>query len=271
MIHGRPPGGREIDTLNPGPLRLLQITDTHFPRRQGELMQGVDTLSCFDQVVESVRTSRRRFDLVLLTGDLVHEPSPAAYASLRTRLVAAWPEIPCHCLPGNHDDPDMMAAALCTQAIHLSTLLEFDHWRMVFLNSRIVGEQGGFLDQGQFRLLNGAIAQRPEKHLLTAVHHHPWPCGSRWMDTMVINNGMRMLDCLQTSPEFARVVVFGHVHQTVDRMIGNVRLLGTPSTCVQFKPRSDAFALDDLPPGYRWITLHPDGSIDTEVVFCARA
>ena len=91
------------------------------------------------------------------------------------------------------------------------------------------------------------------------------------MDTMAITNGTRMLDCLQTSPEFASVVVFGHVHQTVDRMIGNVRLLGTPSTCVQFKPRSDAFALDDLPPGYRWITLHPDGSIDTEVVFCARA
>jgi Icc protein len=46
-----------------------------------------------------------------------------------------------------------------------------------------------------------------------------------------------------------------------------VRLISTPSTGAQFLPETEAFMLDTLPPGYRWIGLMPDGSIDTEVVW----
>jgi len=49
-------------------------------------------------------------------------------------------------------------------------------------------------------------------------------------------------------------------------MRGDVRILGTPSTCIQFKPGQDAFCLDDTSPGYRWMELLADGSIRTEVV-----
>jgi Icc protein len=41
--------------------------------------------------------------------------------------------------------------------------------------------------------------------------------------------------------------------------------MSTPSTCIQFKPGSKTFALDDLPPGYRRLDLHADGNIDTAV------
>jgi Icc protein len=43
--------------------------------------------------------------------------------------------------------------------------------------------------------------------------------------------------------------------------------MSSPSTCAQFQPSSDTFALDTRPPGYRWIDLHADGSIDTSVVW----
>jgi len=39
-----------------------------------------------------------------------------------------------------------------------------------------------------------------------------------------------------------------------------------PSTCAQFLPHSEQFAIDPAPPGYRRLTLRADGSIDTEVV-----
>jgi Icc protein len=45
-----------------------------------------------------------------------------------------------------------------------------------------------------------------------------------------------------------------------------VRLLGVPSTCAQFLPHSEQFAIDPAPPGYRSLTLRADGSIATEVV-----
>lgn len=43
-------------------------------------------------------------------------------------------------------------------------------------------------------------------------------------------------------------------------------MLAAPATCVQFRPRSAAFCIDTVEPGYRWLELHDDGQIVTEVV-----
>jgi hypothetical protein len=40
--------------------------------------------------------------------------------------------------------------------------------------------------------------------------------------------------------------------------------LSVPSTCVQFKPLSDDFAIDDLSPGYRWFDLYANGDVVTK-------
>jgi Icc protein len=64
-----------------------------------------------------------------------------------------------------------------------------------------------------------------------------------------------------------RAVVWGHVHQCFDELRGNVRLLATPSTCAQFMPGSNEFALDTLPPAYRTLQLRADGTLTTEVVW----
>ena len=63
-----------------------------------------------------------------------------------------------------------------------------------------------------------------------------------------------------------RAIVWGHVHQSHDSRRKGVRLLATPSTCAQFLPHSDHFAIDPAPPAYRRLTLRADGTIDTEVV-----
>ena len=44
-----------------------------------------------------------------------------------------------------------------------------------------------------------------------------------------------------------------------------VQVMATPSTCVQFKPNSDDFALDTLSPGWRELELKADGEIATQV------
>ncbi len=46
-----------------------------------------------------------------------------------------------------------------------------------------------------------------------------------------------------------------------------VQLLGSPSTCVQFMPEAAEFSLDNKPPGYRWLSLHSDGEIETGVTY----
>jgi Icc protein len=41
--------------------------------------------------------------------------------------------------------------------------------------------------------------------------------------------------------------------------------MASPSTCIQFLPGSDGFAVDTTAPGYRWLSLHADGRIETGV------
>jgi len=60
-------------------------------------------------------------------------------------------------------------------------------------------------------------------------------------------------------------VVWGHIHAEFSARRGDVRLLATPATCVQFKPGTAAPQVDELPPGYRWFELHPDGRLETGV------
>ena len=55
-----------------------------------------------------------------------------------------------------------------------------------------------------------------------------------------------------------RAVVCGHVHQDTTTSVGGVPLITTPSTCFQFKPRSEKPAFDAEAPGFRIFELDGD-------------
>ena len=74
----------------------------------------------------------------------------------------------------------------------------------------------------------------------------------------------------QTSPRPVALIGPGHLAtdctlQQSDRIVDGIRMLSTPSTCVQFTPESEDFSVDMIAPGYRWLQLNPDGSIETKV------
>jgi Icc protein len=101
------------------------------------------------------------------------------------------------------------------------------------------------------------------------MHHQPLPMGSAWLDGVGLRDAAEFLKVVD-GHDNVRVVLWGHVHQASDRQRGAVRFLSTPSTCSQFLPGSDFFALDDRPPGLRWLELHADGSVNTEVAWVPR-
>ena len=65
--------------------------------------------------------------------------------------------------------------------------------------------------------------------------------------------------------EQVRAVLWGHVHQEIDQRRNGVRLIASPSTCIQFEPGSEDFKVGEQAPGYRWLRLLPDGGLDTGV------
>ena len=138
---------------------------------------------------------------------------------------------------------------------------------MILLNSCIAGDHGGRIAPGELEWLERDAARASATpHVLLAVHHHVLPLGSRWLDELGLYNADELLAIVDRSPQ-VRCVVAGHVHQASDTSRNGVRFLTTPSTCFQFLPNVDSFAVDVRPPGFRWIDLRPDGDIATEVVW----
>jgi len=243
-------------------IRVLHITDLHFMANAGGRMLGLDTERSFADVLAAARNSGPPPGLALLTGDLVQDPVASAYQRLRPWLAA----LPCpvYCLPGNHDDPRLIEEHLAGGNVFFQPSILLDRWQIVCLDSTIPRQPCGRLGETQLALLQRLLEAEPRRYALVALHHHPAPSGSAWMDTMLLEDADRFFGLLERHGR-ARGVVFGHVHQAMDRIHRGFRLLATPSTCFQFKPLQTGFALDAAPPGFRWIELRHDGAIDTRL------
>lgn len=82
------------------------------------------------------------------------------------------------------------------------------------------------------------------------------------MDRMMVSNGNELMSLVRDVPN-VKCILWGHIHQDFTAQLGNIRLFGSPSTCIQFKPNTQEFEKDTLPPGYRKFKFYSDGSISS--------
>ena len=245
-----------------GFISILQITDLHILPNPGDKLLGIDTEYYFHAVLEHAFAAAPHFDLLLLTGDLAQHPCLSSYLRILNSLAAF--NIPCVCLPGNHDDYDLMQQVLNTALVNCNKQVLLDNWQLISLNSQIPGAPEGRLSYEELLFLEKCLTAYPNHYALIAVHHHCRPTGSVWMDTLMIENSTALLSLIGKYPN-VKAVTCGHIHQAMDMAIDSVRVMGTPSTCFQFKPESTVFSVDDTAPGFRIIKLYPDGRIESEI------
>ncbi|MDD1636205.1 MAG: 3',5'-cyclic-AMP phosphodiesterase [Methylococcaceae bacterium] len=244
------------------PLSILQITDLHILPGLDETFLGINTEYYFHAVLELAFAEHHHFDLILLTGDLAQHPSPASYQRILNSLeVHNTPSI---CLPGNHDDYQLMQQIFNTGLVSCKKQIFLENWQLICLNSQIPGEPGGRLSKEELLFLEDCLTGNPNHHALIAVHHHCLETKSAWMDTMIIENSQELLAIINQYPQ-TKAITTGHIHQDMDITIEGLRFLGTPSTCFQFKPKSVTFSLDSTAPGYRLIKLYEDGRIESGI------
>lgn len=243
-------------------VRIIQITDTHLLADPSESFDGINTQGSLMQVIELMKRSHWPADFVLATGDLAHDPEPATYRRLQRLFEAA--HVPVYCIPGNHDDPDVMREWLPSEQVRMANSILTDRWQVILLNTMVPEMHGGILSEQELATLDTCLHCHPDDHALVCLHHPPVSIDSQWMDAMSLTNADRFFSVLDRHLQ-VRCVLWGHIHQEFDDRRKNVRLLGTPSTCVQFTPRAKQHERDKKKPGYRWLVLNPDGSIETGV------
>ncbi|MFI4913631.1 MAG: 3',5'-cyclic-AMP phosphodiesterase [Steroidobacterales bacterium] len=248
-------------------IRLLQFSDTHlFASPQGTL-RGVQTLASLQRVLAHATARNSRADALLVTGDIVND-EVEGYAHFR-RVLATLP-MPVYCLPGNHDDPAQLRSAVSGPPFQVGGHADLGRWRLILLDSCVPGQDAGRLGEHELQRLESALAGAADRHVMICLHHHPVDMGSRWLDAVGLENAEDFFAVADRYRQ-VRAVVWGHVHQCLDQRRKGVRLLATPATCGQFLPSSNEFKIDQRPPGYRRLTLHADGTLDTEVVWVAQA
>jgi Icc protein len=243
-------------------ITILQLSDLHVMQASEGRLLGIETERYFHACIEQAFAEQRHFDLILLTGDLAQEPCTETYQRILTRLEIY--KTPCVCLPGNHDDYEMMLQVLNTDSVNCRKQVFLGNWQVVSLNSRIPNDPGGRLESGELDFLENCLSNNPERNALIAVHHHVLPTNSPWMDTMIIDNSWELLALVDKFPQ-VKAITTGHIHQVMDVWKGTLRVLGAPSTCFQFTPATPKFSVDDTAPGYRLLELYADGRIETGV------
>ncbi len=245
------------------PIRLIQITDTHYSGDPDAALDGVNVRESLAAVVDHIRRHERDVDAFLASGDLSHDGSEGSYVALRETFEQLG--TPVYCIAGNHDLPTVMARALKAPSVRIVGSTRFGSWHVVFLNTHVPEFEGGRLGDVQLRHFEELLSSEPDAPTLICLHHPPVPISSPWMDAMGLEDTEEFLAIIDKHPQ-VRAVVWGHIHQEFELRRNAVWFWGVPSTCVQFKPGAAQYQRDDLPCGYRRLELLPDGKVTSEVI-----
>ncbi|HVN43330.1 MAG TPA: metallophosphoesterase [Steroidobacteraceae bacterium] len=247
-------------------VRIVQFSDLHLLADPQGTVRGARTLPRLQACLEHARRNAFPADALVLSGDLVQDDL-AAYGTVE--LLFDNLDIPVLLIPGNHDVPDEMQRRFARAPFRFGGCHRLGAWAVVLLDSWFAEALDGEGRLGPARLaeLESTLHGLEAEHACLIIHHPPIPLEAAGMDRLRLQDGEQLLAAVGRHPK-VRAVAWGHAHQSLDvYRPGPLRLMCSPATSMQFKPRVDGFVIDERPPGYRVIDLQADGGIATEVVW----
>lgn len=260
-----------ITTTDPTqPIRLVQISDCHLFEDPTAKFLGMNTEDSFqsvialieqEQPIKIVENSDSLVSIFIATGDIAQTPSATTYTRFLNNMKKFTQ--PCVWLQGNHDLNQLLCDAPDQQAN--ANLIELgEDWLVIMLNSSHDNEIEGRFSANELNWFTTQLQAYPNRHIIVALHHNPLKIHSDWLDQCGLSNADDFWAIIDRAPQ-VKAVIHGHIHQVFEATRGNVQVWSCPSTCIQFKPYSETFAVDNLAPGYRWFDLYADGRIDSHV------
>lgn len=254
----------QLPTQNKQHAKILQITDMHLFADDSSVLLGVNSNASFLAVLDEIKSAKRKYDLIVATGDFVQDGSKHAYQRFAEQIISL--KTPCVWLAGNHDKYSYMQSVFAHYDLaDNKVVLLGDKWIIILLNSQVEGQAYGFLSNIELEFLQHTLAKYPDKNALVFLHHHPISSSCHWLDQHILKNSCQLEQIVQGHQQI-KGVGWGHIHQEQDHLWHHCLAFSTPSTCVQFKPNSYDFQLADKDaPGWREIKLNDNGSIDTSV------
>lgn len=245
------------------PLKMLQISDTHLFADPEQSLLGVNTQKSLEAILDVIKQNERPFDFLLHSGDLTQDCSKAAYLRLADMLSTF--KVPVLSVPGNHDDPKIMASVYPHGMMANEKQILTKNWQIILLDSHKADSVEGYLPQSELDFLEHCLQTEPHHFSVVVFHHQPFTIHCAWLDKLALQNSNKVLETIYRYKNL-KLVLFGHIHQQYETKQHDIGFYATPSTCIQFMRHQDHFGLENLPQGYRRVLLYPDGRFDTSVM-----
>lgn len=244
--------------------QILHFSDCHLFADPTKKLHGVRTVDTLASVLATAKKQAHKNHIAIITGDLIQDGGADAYKLLEQMFASL--DIPVYAIPGNHDSSDCMKNALTAHPIVWKDSIVIEDWHVVFLNSAQPGRVEGVFPEETLAKLKEALMARPGMPTLIALHHQPISVETPWQDQIGLSQPEPFFKILDDHP-WVRCLLFGHIHRPFDHHRKGVRLLGAPATCVQLAKGTEYPVFTHDPPGYRWLTLYPDGQLETGITW----
>ena len=245
-------------------IEILQITDTHLFADTHKTLLGLNTEESYRAVLSLATHNDPSPSALLLTGDLSQDESSTAYRRLAESLELY--KCPKYFIPGNHDNCSMMTEIFTAKSNYYDEKsFSMNNWHITLLNSQKKGCVEGELSKEELENLEQSLKVFKNHHHLIFLHHHILPIQSKWLDNLNVTNSEDLLSIIARYPKQVKAVTCGHVHQASETKYLEIPFLSSPSTCIQFTPKHDQFAVEKQYPGYRKFCLYEDGTFETDI------
>ena len=203
---------------------IAQISDTHIAL---DTPDAERRLADFARTIADINALDPAPDVIVHTGDIVHNGRPDEYAQAVALLAKA--RAPFYVLPGNKDDRANLRAAFSAQRYRASDSEFIDYAvedfpvRLIALDTLEPGVGRGAFRPEQARHLSALIAAAPDKPIAVFTHHPPFEVtvGPDRFHFETAESMARLRDALGRCGRIA-AVFSGHVHRAATGAIGGI-------------------------------------------------
>jgi len=238
------------------PLRILHLSDTHLFGDGTRHYGVVDTTAALDRVLARA-ADLSRLDLVVCSGDLSDDGSPASYRLLRERVdaFAAARGAQVAYVMGNHDGRAGFEEVLGSRV----GAMDVRGFRVVRLDTSVPGYGSGRLDDGELAWLREQLAESSPHGTIVIVHHAPTPASSALLRALELRDAGALLDVCAAGD--VRLILGGHYHHAhlaIERGIPVAIAPGVANTSDPLAPAGHERAL--VGSGFSVVDLLEDGA-----------
>ena len=221
---------------------IAQISDTHILARSSEQAASASRAEALRRCIADI--NRQGVDVVVHTGDTVHNGTADEYAYLREILADL--DAPLFLIPGNRDRRDALRDALDHLSYlprngdHLHYVIEDYPVRLVAMDSVAEGERKGAFCARRLAWLEETLARAPDKPTILFIHHPPFDIARRFVGGYRHPQEAEDLAAVVNRHPQVEQLLCGHVHFLHREPWGGTTAATMPSVAVDLRKEGDA-------------------------------